>query len=386
MQTLMIVQVGDYAEAWRRLRGGGEPTFRDQRANVEFVESLAGQFSVVILSRCERTHDESLLPGLRSVGVTSAIFYNAHAICSVLDRVAPELLVLQVVSTHVVNWAARCQISILPMFADLFEPKGLRLHYRAWRLRRALRGVSYPCVANHSLVASQSLSVLGVPDNKIVPWEHSVMRAMKEPKSAPVGREFRLIYVGSLIVQKGVGDVVDAVANLHSGGVRVRLTVVGKGQRAFFEQQVARLGLDDRVDFRGQVSSHSVLELMRSHDAVVVPSRHDYPEGCPNTIFEAWAARTPLIASDHPAFAPRLTPDSDSLLFSAGDARDLAVQIKRLSEDPVLYRRLSARSEAALASLYVGVLFTDLIRAYVQDPRDATGWVERWSLARILGA
>ena len=39
---------------------------------------------------------------------------------------------------------------------------------------------------------------------------------------------------------------------------------------------------------------------MSAHDIVIVPSRHDYPEGLPMTIYEALAMRTPLVVSDHP--------------------------------------------------------------------------------------
>jgi len=44
---------------------------------------------------------------------------------------------------------------------------------------------------------------------------------------------------------------------------------------------------------------------MRSADAIVIPSRHEYPEGLPLTIYEALAARTPIVASDHQCFSAR---------------------------------------------------------------------------------
>ncbi|MGC6488328.1 MAG: glycosyltransferase family 4 protein [Planctomycetota bacterium] len=384
MKRLLIVRAGDYAEAWNRFRSGEAASFRDQQLSVDFVESLSGRYDVTTLARCERVHDEALLPRLRSVGVTSATFYDAKAITEVLERLAPDLMILTMAATHVVRWAAKRKLDVLPMFADLFAPKGPRGRYRTWKLRRALRSLRYPCVANHSLEASKSLRALGIPDERIVPWEHSTLSAVSEAKSAPTGREFRLLYVGRLIASKGVGEAIDAVAALQVRGAPLRLTIVGEGQRGLFVRQVARLGVEKRVDFRGQVSSGTVLEWMRSHDAVVVPSRHEYPEGLPNTIFEALASRTPLIASDHPAFAPRLSPGRDSLRFRAGDAGDLAVQVARLRGDPDLYRRLSRNSAATLSSLYVGLHFTELMRAFLRDPVDTERWVADCSLAAVL--
>jgi glycosyltransferase involved in cell wall biosynthesis len=43
----------------------------------------------------------------------------------------------------------------------------------------------------------------------------------------------------------------------------------------------------------GVIAAEPVLDEMRNSDAVVVPSRHDYSEGLPNTIFEALASRSP---------------------------------------------------------------------------------------------
>ncbi len=114
---------------------------------------------------------------------------------------------------------------------------------------------------------------------------------------------------------------------------------------------------------------------MRAADLVLVPSRHDYPEGLPNTLIEALAARTPVLISDHPAFANRLQRDRDCLVFRAGDPEDLAGQIARLMLDGGLQVSLSERAPAALASLSFGWDWFNLIAQYADDPVDASGWV-----------
>jgi glycosyltransferase involved in cell wall biosynthesis len=115
--------------------------------------------------------------------------------------------------------------------------------------------------------------------------------------------------------------------------------------------------------------------------AVIVASRHDYAEGLPNTIFEAFASRTPLIASDHPAFIDRLRPTVDSLRFHAGHARDLAEQVERLMHGPELYTRLSRQSASALSDLYVGIEWTDLVARFLDDPTCKRDWTKGYTLA-----
>ena len=90
------------------------------------------------------------------------------------------------------------------------------------------------------------------------------------------------------------------------------------------------LGITSQVNFLGTIPSDSVLQVMRNNTAVVVPSKHEYPEGLPNTIYEALASRSPLIISDHPAFKGRLKPYNDCLSFAAGNADDLAEKLLEL--------------------------------------------------------
>jgi hypothetical protein len=123
---------------------------------------------------------------------------------------------------------------------------------------------------------------------------------------------------------------------------------------------------------------------MRASDIVVVASRHDYPEGLPNTLCEGLASRTPVVISDHPAFASRLADGRDCLIFAAGDAASLADRISELAGDPALYAALSLNAPKAYASLYFGLEWTQLVRTFIADPTNATGWVERNSLRRLL--
>ena len=122
---------------------------------------------------------------------------------------------------------------------------------------------------------------------------------------------------------------------------------------------------------------------MGESDVVVVPSRHDFDEGLPNTLCEALASRTPTIISDHPAFASRLQSGENCLVFPAADPVSLADRISLLSVDSALFARLSQQSPAALNSLYFGMNWYDLVSSFLEDLENRTGWVEANSLAKL---
>ena len=114
---------------------------------------------------------------------------------------------------------------------------------------------------------------------------------------------------------------------------------------------------------------------MRGADAVVIPSRHEYPEGLPLTIYEALAARTPIIASDHPMFRGALVDEESALIFPETNIVSLASAIARLSTDHSLYRRLSANSERAWQALQLHVTWGDLMERWLADTPIDRQWL-----------
>ena len=181
--------------------------------------------------------------------------------------------------------------------------------------------------------------------------------------------------------EKGVGDCLEAVRLVRDRGRDFVMSFAGPGDVADWTARARALGVADAVRFLGVVSHEEVRERMRAHDFVIVPSRHSYAEGLPNTIYEGLASRSALLMSDHPAFAGRLVPEQQCLVFAASDPGSLADAIVRLCEDSDLYSRLSENAEAALADLYVGVEWIDLVNMFLHDPRDETHWVAAHSLA-----
>jgi glycosyltransferase involved in cell wall biosynthesis len=379
---IVIIQNGDYGDAYRRLRAGGPETFRDQRHSVDYVAALVPDHEITTIAVCDRHHDEELAPGLRSIGIPPDLAWDRRRLWPLLDRLAPEALVCRSPFRVALAWAAANRVPTLPVFADTFTSEGWRDRLRNWRDRRVIRRCRKPCVANHSLSASESLQYLGFAPDHIVPWEFRRLEPIGEAKEAPPpDRPFRLFFAGSLIESKGVGDSIEAVAIARAAHGRVELTIVGPGETDRWAALARQHGIEASVRLQGVIPAGRVIAEMRDHDAVLVPSRHDYAEGLPNTLYEALASRSPLLASDHPGFARRLRPSVDSLVFRAGRPRELAEQIERLIREPGLYARLSRASAGALASLYVGIEWSELVTRFIGDPLGTGGWTEGLTLA-----
>lgn len=384
---ILFFQYGDYGAAYRRLAGGGSETYRDQESSVDFVASLSELHSIVTVAVCDRVHEEILKPNLVSIGMDVRTTYDRRSIASLLDRLNPDIIICRTPHVRLLEWASRKRVATLPVFADLFRNRGFSATCRNLRLALLLRRGMFPCVANHNLNASRSVGQsLFVPEYRVVPWDLAKLTVADQPKTAPAkGSDPTALFCGMLAQSKGLGDCLDAVRLLKLRGIALRLTVAGSGELDFWRSRASSLGIAEQVNFTGTVAHRQVQQLMRSQDIVFVPTRWDYDEGLPNTIYEALAARTPLIMSDHPAFAGRLKNGEEVLVCKAANPESLAQNVHRLLAEPALYERLSQRSGAAHDRMYIGLKWEALIRAFISDPHNATGWVGLNSLTAIGG-
>jgi len=180
--------------------------------------------------------------------------------------------------------------------------------------------------------------------------------------------------------EKGVGDCLEAAARLDG----VHFSFAGPGN---LDQWRNRANPSHGLkQFLGVLSNDRVRQLMRESDIVVVPSRSSYAESMPNVIYEALSARTPLIISDHPACKGLLRDGEECLVFQGANPADLAAKISMLLNDTALYGRLSHNSAAAHRNLHFGTEWSALVRLFISDPVNESGWAEKNSLASLLKA
>ena len=219
---------------------------------------------------------------------------------------------------------------------------------------------------------------IGVVSDKVIPWDWppSHTPTQYQPRTRDPGSPLSLVYVGSLTELKGVGDLLRALGSLKLDGLEPKLTMVGNDADGSIRDLASRLGLGDQVYFAGVIPNEDIPATMRSADVVIIPSRHDYPEGLPLTIYEALASRTPIIASDHPMFFGALAHETSALVFRAGDVGELSASIRRLNSDCQLYAELSRNSLDAWTALQLPVTWGELVSRWLDDSPEDHNWIK----------
>ncbi len=156
-----------------------------------------------------------------------------------------------------------------------------------------------------------------------------------------------LVYVGRLSREKGVAQLVQAVAQLWREGFGrlPRLTLIGDGpERAALERLVAAAGCDGTIEFVGQVDRATLSQHLLEADVCVQPS---LTEGFCKAWLDALAHGVPVLGSPVGA-APAVIGRAGERgwLVPPGDARALATALRRVLSTTADWPALRARCRA----------------------------------------
>ncbi len=396
---LLVIQFGDYRAALLARERGQPETYRAQYYSMACVETFCAGGEALIICLDTEPYDWTWrnfhlvggrwLPTGRGVAYLGQVWQASARLLTRARAFAPTHVLIRTPAWPMLwvgRWAVRHRIPVLPLFADYFYTGGLKTRLKNAPLIRLLNHPAMPVVANHNYPACASMVRAGVAASKVVPYDWPAVRSPQDaaPKALPPGiASYRLVYAGQLSYQKGVGDLLEAVALLRRRGLPLALDLFGTGpEEAALMAQAERLGLTPAVRFHGLAANEQVLAAMRAAQLVVVPSRHAYPEGIPCVIYEALEVRTPVVISDHPSFLPRLQDGVGCLIFRAGEAAHLADRMEEVLTRPQLYAALSEATALAWQGIQCPVTFGQLLEdwlAFTQDGGELA--CQRFSLA-----
>ena len=203
----------------------------------------------------------------------------------------------------------------------------------------------YPPSKNAYAVGFSDVSL----ENTLVPQETIQGRHRRLHESAwrdtKSGSPIRIGFIGSFAQMYKGPDTLLHAAVLCRSHLNFQLIMVGAGR--FLPEMktlAAKLGIADRVEFRGELSSGPpILEFLDGIDLFVMPSR---AEGLPRALVEAMSRACPCIASAVGGI-PELLEASD--LVSPGSPEKLANLILQVTADSGCLLAMSARNLAKAA-------------------------------------
>ena len=157
-------------------------------------------------------------------------------------------------------------------------------------------------------------------------------------------KPLRLLFAGSCIQQKGLEEMIEAMALVRD--LPLLLDLAGRWDiESRFNRNLLKLidslDLKERVAFHGLVGSQTLARLYTSADIFVFPSRY---EGYGIVLAEAMKAGLPIIVANNGPVAEIVTNNENALIVPTRDPNALAGAIRKLAEDSEMRERFGRRS------------------------------------------
>jgi glycosyltransferase involved in cell wall biosynthesis len=150
----------------------------------------------------------------------------------------------------------------------------------------------------------------------------------------------QLLYVGRLLREKGIFDLVEAMPSVLER-TRCRLVVVGDGElEQALHDRVSELGLTGSVTMTGYLQGDELLRAYASADVFVLPTSWD--EGFPTVLAEAMDAGLPVVTTPIRGAFDYLVEGEHVLFVDPGDRSGLVSALVEAISNPALRARIGS--------------------------------------------
>jgi glycosyltransferase involved in cell wall biosynthesis len=200
-------------------------------------------------------------------------------------------------------------------------------------LRHATRNIA-ACAA---VAAGNRIPARIIPN----PFDAQEFRNQDQPT-----RSKDFLFAGRLISDKGVDDLIRALGLVQKTGFDAGAVIAGEGPELEGLLALTReLGLNDKVRFVGPIRGKELVDLMNSHQVMVIPSKWNEPIGIVG--LEAIACGCVLIGTEGGGLAVTVGPCG--LTYPNGDHEALAARITEVLRMDGRLEKFTAHAQAHLA-------------------------------------
>lgn len=178
---------------------------------------------------------------------------------------------------------------------------------------------------------------------------HSV--AVEETSQSSIGA-FTFLFVGRLVSDKGINELVQAFSRLHNEVPETRLVLVGAYEPHLdpLLPETERIIAEAKgIEVVGEKSGDELLAWYAAADAFVFPS---YREGFPNVVLEAGAMGLPCIVTDINGSREIIEEGRNGVIVPSQDAEALYTVLRHWTLHPEVAETLAKEARPMIASRF----------------------------------
>ncbi|MEG1581067.1 MAG: glycosyltransferase family 4 protein [Bacteroidaceae bacterium] len=203
-------------------------------------------------------------------------------------------------------------------------------------------------------ITKKPMKVLGYGNVKgvdLVGFSRSpeIMEAAKAIRKDEI---FTFIFVGRIVGDKGMNELMEVMERLKNEHVNCRLLIIGRYEENLDPVKpvtLERIKSNPIIDSFGEKFGDELLAYYAASDCFVFPS---YREGFPNTVMEAGAMGIPSIVTDINGSREIISDGKNGLIVPSKNVEALYDAMKRIIEDEPYRKKMAKNARPMIESRF----------------------------------
>lgn len=176
---------------------------------------------------------------------------------------------------------------------------------------------------------------------------------------------FTFVFIGRLVGDKGINELVRAFSDLCKTQSDIRLILVGAEERALdplLPETIAEIEHNEAIEAVGR--QNDVRPWLAASDAFVFPS---YREGFPNVVIEAGAMGLPSIVTDINGSREIIIPARNGVIIPPRDSESLFNRMREFAMNPKKTSSMGSSARPLVASRYEQTYVRNCLKEYYNE-------------------
>ena len=217
-------------------------------------------------------------------------------------------------------------------------------------------------------ITKKPLKVLGHGNVRGIDLEHYNPELPEvKAEAAKIRKDgvFTFVFVGRLVGDKGINELIGAFERLHKEYPATRLLLVGPEENNLDPLKPETLAkIKDDLSIEAVGSQPDVRPWFVAADVLVFPS---YREGFPNVVIEAGAMGLPSIVTDINGSREIIIEGRNGTIIPARDEDALYQAMKQMADDPDQLKSMASEARPLIASRYEQSYVRRCLKEYYKE-------------------
>lgn len=267
-------------------------------------------------------------------GILKRVFVSGFAMFGIVSEIRDKIRTDKMDCVHIATSGSLAAIRDL-MVANLFRKKNVPFiyHIHFGRIPEIIRKntIEWRLIKKVIFLSARTITIDKSTNDELSAYFGDKIEYIPNPielKSLPVpseSTEKTVMYLGWVIKQKGVEELIASWESVQSVAIEWKLQIVGPYKQEYIDELRKKYSFKN-VELVGEKSHKEAMELLNRASVFVLPS---YTEGCPYVIMEAMALKK-IIIGTKVGNIPEMLGDSCGILIDVQNVEELKKHLKEV--------------------------------------------------------